>query len=228
MRDDAFHRRILVDADHGRAEGSLPSADLYDGRRHGGAVKRVGQIDARGRNDDDAVDLAGHQRFDAFVLRMLLIADAEQQLLSFHVDDRFQLIKQSGAEMVGRRGDDQSDGVGGGAAQRTRRIVDRIVEFLGGGPDPPCDVVVLGAFAGEHTGDRGDGDVGHGGHVGDGTGRRLWALFRAGRRVVVDGRRVWLGCRYGVHYGGWLSLHGARSVRYDGGRRMRAQVTRPR
>ena len=51
VRDDAFHRRILVDADHGRAEGSLPSADLYDGRRHGGAVKRVGQIDARGSSN---------------------------------------------------------------------------------------------------------------------------------------------------------------------------------
>ena len=52
----------------------------------------------RGRNDDDAVDLAGHQRFDAFVLRMLLVADAEQQLLRIHVDDGFDFVKQLRAE----------------------------------------------------------------------------------------------------------------------------------
>ena len=42
----------------------------------------------------------------------------------------------------------QADGVGDGAAQRARRIIDRIVEVCRGRSHAACDVVVFGAFAG--------------------------------------------------------------------------------
>ena len=90
----------------------------------------------------------------------LPVADAEQQLLRIHVDDGFDFVKQLRTERVVGGRNHQADGVGDGAAQRARRIIDRIVEVCRGRSHAACDVVVFGAFAGKNAGDGGDGDVG--------------------------------------------------------------------
>ena len=125
-----------------------PEADFYDGYPQ--YYDGIGMIRSYLDETDDVI-----------------AADAEQQLLRIHVDDGFDFVKQLRAERVGGGWNHQSDGVGDGAAQCARRIIDRIVEVCRGGSHTSCDVVVFGAFSGKHAGDGGDGDVGQRGDVRD-------------------------------------------------------------
>ena len=129
--------------------------------------KLRGKVGSPGGQHDQTVNMAVYQRLDALNLRGLIAADAQQQLLRIHVDDGFDFVKQLRAERVVGGRNHQADGVGDGAAQRARRIIDRIVEVCRGGSHTSCDVVVFGAFSGKHAGDGGDGDVGQRGDVRD-------------------------------------------------------------
>ena len=134
--------------------------------------KLCGKVGLPGRQHDQTVNMAVYQRLDALNLRGLIAADAQQQLLRIHVDDGFDFVKQLRTERVVGGRNHQADGVGDGAAQRARRIIDRIVEVCRGRSHAACDVVVFGAFAGKNAGDGGDGDVGQRCDVRDRTVRR--------------------------------------------------------
>ena len=62
--------------------------------------KFLGKVGSPGGQYDQPVNMAVHQRFDALDLRVLIAADAEQQLLRIHVDDGFDFVKQLRAERV--------------------------------------------------------------------------------------------------------------------------------
>ena len=160
MPDHDFHGCVFVDAHHGCAERALAAAHLHDRQCGGVMFKLRGKVGLPGGQHDQTVNMAVYQRLDALNLRGLITADAQQQLLRIHVDDGFDFVKQLRTERVVGGRNHQADGVGDGAAQRARRIIDRIVEVCRGRSHAACDVVVFGAFAGEDAGDGGDGDVG--------------------------------------------------------------------
>ncbi len=134
------------------------------------AVEAFRQIGARGGDDDQPVDVASGQRFDAVLLLLPRAANAKQQLPGVVVDDRFDLIEQLRAEGFRGAGNDQSDGFGGVAAQGTGRVVDGVAELFGRRAHASGDVVVFGAFAGKHARDGGDGHIRQRRDIGDRAG----------------------------------------------------------
>ena len=145
----------------------LQPSDLHGGNLLRILCQHIAQIHARQRHDNQPIHMARGHQHDAFLLHFRRPPDTQRQLPAALVDQRLKRVDKPCAERILNARHNQADGSRHGGTQRAGRKIHRIVEAVGRGPYAAGDVVVLGAFAGKHTGYRGRGNICDGGNIDD-------------------------------------------------------------
>ncbi len=94
----------------------------------------------------------------------IAVGGADENLVAVRDGDLFEALDQFGEEGIGDVFDDDAEEAAAAGDQRARVGVGKVVELLDGLPDAFGEALADQRRAVDGSGDRGDGDLGHGGN----------------------------------------------------------------